>query len=550
VTAAETGTPHVSYDEGAHTRSARIGGGEVSERVIPATVPDDAVDGPGVAVPRNPLTAGGWSGLSFIAANVIGGLVYYPLARRLTAEEFGLFAEANLIYLAMTLLAETAVAQALIQLRGERARLARAALWLSLGLGVVGAVLCVAAGPLAAAIFGEKELVALLALLAPGVIAAALGAAPHGLLARELDFRRKTLPETLAIAGGGAAALAGAFAGLGVYSLAAMALVSAVVSSGTAWWVCRLRPRLRPAPDSESFRRMGRFAATLGAGDLALYLRLNTDYALTGRLLGAHALGVYSLAWATSVGPQLFITAFTGRVGYALFAALQGDRERLRGVFLSGLRLVATAALPVSAGAVVVAPDLVPVALGSRWEAAVGPVMVLFALQLVRTVCGPGASLILATGRTRLYALVGAAALPATVAAVLAGTRGGVTGVAWAMLAAVGGVSLAYLALAMRVLRVRPAEATRLFGPPLMLTAAALPAVAGTRALLLWHTDAAPGVRLAAAILAGAAAGLVTLRLVWPALRGDLRRLRRALPAQILDEPVTGAPEPSTATPA
>src|SRR5262249_51608631 len=150
----------------------------------------------------------------------------------------------------------------------------------------------------------------------------------------------------------------------------------------------------------------------LGAGDLALYARLNTDYALTGRLLGTASLGVYSLAWATSVGPQLFITAFTGRVGYAVYARLQADRERLREVFLSGLRLVATAAVPVPAGAIIVAPDLVRVALGPRGDAAVGRVMVLFALQLVRTVGGPGASLILALGHTRLYATLGAAALP------------------------------------------------------------------------------------------------------------------------------------------
>ena len=65
---------------------------------------------------RNPLTAGGWSGLSFIAANIIGGFVYYPLARRLNPEDFGLYAEANLLYLGAVLLAETAVVRALVQM--------------------------------------------------------------------------------------------------------------------------------------------------------------------------------------------------------------------------------------------------------------------------------------------------------------------------------------------------------------------------------------------------------------------------------------------------
>ena len=479
---------------------------------------------------RNPLTAGGWSGLSFILANVIGGVIYYPLARRLTPEDFGLFAGANLLYLAATLLAETAVVRALVQMPGERASLMQAALWLSAALGVVGAALCAAAAPLMVAIYGDGELLPVLLVMAPGVAASGLGAAPHALLFRDLDFRRKTIPMTASIALGGVAALAAAFAGLGVYSLVAMTLVQAVTSTVTAWWVCRLRPRWS-LPDGPVLRRMASFTVTLGAGDLARYARLNTDYALTGRLLGTSALGVYSIAWATSVGPQLFIGAFTGQVGYALFARLQHDRERLRRVFLSALRLIAAAALPVSLGAIVVAPDLVPVALGEGWEAAVGPVMVLFVLQLVRTVSAPAAGLILALGHSRLYALVGAAGLPATVLAVLIGTRGGVTGVAWGVLVAVGAVSLVFLVLGLRLLRVSDRELAQAFALPLALTADAVPAVALARALLLWRWEAPVPLRLAAAILAGLLAGLAVARRQWPSLRADFLRLRHALPA-------------------
>ncbi|MFN8556497.1 MAG: oligosaccharide flippase family protein [Dehalococcoidia bacterium] len=348
---------------------------------------------PTVIVPRrapNPLTAGGWSGLSFVAANILNTLIYFPLARRLGPEEFGLYAQANLLYGALTLLAEGSVIRTLVQMRGERATLSRGGLWLSAALGLAGLVICAAAAPLMVRLYNNPDVRPLLLWLAPSVLIAALGATPHALLQRELDFRRKTLPETLAIGAGGMAALGAAFAGLGAYSLVALTMTAASVSTVTAWWVCRERPTPAP-PGWPLLRRMARFTGSLGAADLALYLRLNTDYALTGRILGAAPLGIYTVAWATSAGPLLFITAFTGRVGFAVYARLQGEGERLREVFLSALRIVATAAVPVFLGAVVIAPDLVPVALGSRWEAAAGPVVPLFLLQMVRTVCGPGA---------------------------------------------------------------------------------------------------------------------------------------------------------------
>ncbi len=497
------------------------------------TAPNSEHETQSLARPRNPLAAGGWSGLSFIAANVIGAFIYFPLARILHPADFGIFAEANLVYLAAVLVAQDAVAQAYIQLPGDREELARAALRLSVVLGVLGTLICVAAAPLMVAIYRDGELLPLLAVLAPGVLISGAGAAAHAALSRELDFRRKTLPETLSIAFGGLAGLIAAVAGAGVYSLAIMTVLSAVVSTITAWWVSGLRPGWR-APRHEAAAALRRFALTLSGGDLALYARLNTDTALTGRVLGAGPLGIYSIAWATSAGPQLLIGSFANRVGYALFSLLQQEQERLRLVFLSGLRVIATAMLPVTVGAVLVSPDLVPVLLGNRWRAAVAPVMVLFVLQLLRAVANPGASLTLALGRTRLYTAVSLMALPVTVLAVLAGTRAGVTGVAWAMFVAVGAASLVYLVIALRLLQVGVRDLARTLALPAALTAAAAPATAGMRLLLL-SAGVPAAARLAAAILAGSLAALIVLWQRWPVIRDDLARIRHALPEEIPD---------------
>lgn len=497
----------------------------MTERTTTASA-TGAVTGTAPVLSRNPLTAGGWSGLSFIAANVIGGLLYIPLARRLTPAEFGLFAEANLLFLALTLLAEGAVVQVLVQMRGDPDRLARAALWMGTALGLLGTVLCLLGAPLMAAIYDDPELVPLLALMAPGIVLAGIGAVPHARLARELDFRRKTLPETLSVAAGGTAALAAAFAGLGAYSLGLMAVAQPAVSTITAWWVARRRPRWSP-PSRHDLRRVARLWAGVAAGDAALYARLNTDYALTGRLLGADALGLYSVAWATSAGPLLFITAFTGRVSLAVFSRLQHDSPRLRRVFLSAVRVIAAAAIPVFLAAVVLTPELVVVLLGRRWQAAVVPAAVLFGLQLVRTLAGPGASLVLALGHGRLYALLGLAALPATVLAVLVGTQGGVTGVAVAMLLAVGGTSTAYLVIGWRLVGAGPRDATAALWPGVVAALVTVPLVAAVRWAALAAGWPAPA-RLALALAVGLAALTVAAWRLWPGLRADLARLRYA----------------------
>src|SRR5215204_5533139 len=139
--------------------------------------------------PTNPLNAGRWSFASFVISQSIGSLLYLPLARLLTPDDFGLIAAAGLIVTGLTLVAEVALTRSLIRLTGDRDELAQSVLALSIGGGLLAAALCASAGWPVAAIFDEPELRLLLPLMAPSILFTALGTVPHALLSRVLDFR-------------------------------------------------------------------------------------------------------------------------------------------------------------------------------------------------------------------------------------------------------------------------------------------------------------------------------------------------------------------------
>lgn len=496
----------------------------------------------------NPLSAGRWSVASFVISQSIGSLLYLPLARLLTPDDFGLITEAGLAVTGLTLMAELALTRSLIRLSGNRGELAQATFVLSIVAGLLGASLCALAGMPLAAIYGESELRLILLLMAPSVLFSALGTVPHALLSRELDFRRKTLPETVSIGVGGLVALVAALLGAGVYSLVVYALTRTGLSSAVAWAVIDWRPAPR-RPQRATVRRILGFGLPASGGDLALYARLNADYAIAGRTLGADRLGVYTLAWSAAAGPAALITSFFGGVGYATFARLQHDRNRLRAVYLSATRLIASIALPLFLGAVMLRHDLVSVLYGERWAGMVAPLLPLFLLQCVREVCRPGAALTLATGHNRLYALCGFVALPLTIVAVLVGSRFGITGVAWSVLIAVGASSLVWPSIAYFVLRPSAGDLWRTARLPLLLAAASTPAVAVTR-LLLDGTAVPDAVRLIAAMLAGTAAFGLTLYRCRASFRADLARLKETLPDDEAEgegppvSPVTPVPTP------
>lgn len=497
--------------------------------------------------PPNPFNAGGWATATYIATSVMSGLLYLPLARLLSESDFGLYAEAIIVYSGLILILENSLIRALVRTPGTLNELAQATLWLSVGAGLVGALLCALAGIPMSIIYNDSRLLSVLIMLAVGVLATALGTVPYALLARDLNFRRRVLPETI---GAGIAVVIGIGAALlkfGVYSLVIHVVALAILKAIVAWIVVGWRPERR-SPDWALVRRLLRFGIPAGGGELALYARFNIDYAIGGYRLGTSALGVYTVAWNTAERPALFIKAFFGDVGYATFARLQKDRPRLLRLYLTATRLIAVIIMPLFLSALLVRQELVSVALGSRWQGAVEPLLPFFILQVLWITCYPSVNVVLALGHSRIYAALNFASLLLTLIAVLIGSGSGIIGLAWAMLVAVGLTSLAWGALALLFLRPNRAEIWYAAKLPLLFTGVTVLSIAIVQAL--WTVAGVSNnlVRLGGVLVVGGIVLITLVRLNWSALRHDISQLREKLPDENIDPIVEVALEPEPLT--
>jgi len=482
---------------------------------------------------HNPLNAGGWSTLSFIISSVLAALLYLPLSRLLKPADFGLFAEATVVYSGLTLVVELTLIRALVRAPGNIEELAQATFWLSAIVGLLGSLVCLLVSFPVAAIYQESRLIPILFLLAPGVLLVALGSVPFALLSRQLNFRRRLLPESLSVGLGAIVALAAALSGAGVYSLVIYPLVRASLNSAIAWKIAGWKPSRR-RPEWATVKRLLAFGVPASGGELTLYARFNVDYAIGGKLLGAEVLGVYSLAWSTSDRPALLINSFFGNVGYATFARLgqPENKTRLGQVYLSATRLIAALALPIFSTALLLRENLVAALFDSRWQGMVGPLLPLLILQALWVIFYPSVSLVLALRDSRIYALVNTASLALTIVGVLIGTTWGATGVAWAMLISVGLTSLVWGGLACSFLRFGLVEIWNIFKLPFLLSLICLGGVLATQGLLGLIPGLSALLRLTVAVVVVLLSLGLTGWRVWPELRHDLERLREKLPEE------------------
>jgi PST family polysaccharide transporter len=480
---------------------------------------------------HSPFSAGGWATVAFIISGALSALLYIPLARLLTSTDFGLYAEAVVIYSGIILVLENTLIRALVRTPGERDELALATLWLSALAGLVGAGVCALAGWPMSVIYNDTRLIGVFLLLAPGVLAVALSTVPYALLTRELDFRRKLLPDTIGAALAIVAGIGAALLHFGVYSLIIHTVALAIFRSLVAWLVVRWRP-VRSKPNWALFRQLLGFGLPASGGEITLYARFNIDTLLGGYRLGTDALGVYSLAWSTAERPAMFIKAFFGEVGYAAYARLQQNRPQLIRLFLTSTRLIAILMCSVFLSALFVRQELVGVIFGNRWQGLVEPLLPLVILQVLWLVAYPSVTMVLALGHSRVYATINTLSLLGTFGAVLIGSGLGIVELSWAMLLAVGLTSLVWIGLAFWYLRPGKAEIWQAAGLPLLFTLITVGVVAATQALFSLAGITNSLVRLAVAGLVGLIAFVVLVRFNWVALRADFNLLRQKLPQE------------------
>jgi PST family polysaccharide transporter len=274
------------------------------------------------------------------------------------------------------------------------------------------------------------------------------------------------------------------------------------------------RPRLEFHADK--FRELFRFSRNLYADNFIRYFNANTDFLLTGRLLGARALGFYQLAYNL---PHIVLTHFSETVSevlFPLYCRVQDDHARFRRGFMTTVRFIALVTFPCMAGLAVVAPEFVRAVYGPNWDPAILPMQMLCLAAAANAVFNPTGALCHSKGRPDIGLKWNALMLPVTVMALAVGSRWGVVGIA-ATMSAVALCSILVVRIALRLIQLGLTDFFRALSPAIAGSLVMALALMGLRA---WAAARWPGQPPATALamwsLIGAMIYAATVTAGWP----------------------------------
>jgi O-antigen/teichoic acid export membrane protein len=460
-----------------------------------------------------------WNFSAYFLGKIVVLITTAILARLLAKSDFGLVAVALVAINYLSVLKDLGLGVALIQRKGDVQEAANTVFTINLFLGLALSAAIVPLAPLVASYFRDPQVIPVLRWMGISFIINALGSVHTNWLVRDLEYRRKLVPELGGALAKGVVSIGMAYMGYGVWSLVFGQIVGAAASVILVWIVLPWRPRL--TLDRGLAGSLMKFGAAVTLIDIITQITDNIDYVIVGRIFGLVPLSIYTLAYRL---PEMLLIGnlwVMGGVVFPAFSSIQDRPEELRRGFLASVRLVELFAVPICLGLLIAAEPIVRVVFGEQWLDAIPILRVLALYAWVYSLGYHVGGFYKAIGRPDILLRLSLLTLVIIIPSLLIGARFGLIGVAAGHLVAVLIRRIISLQLATHFVNVSIWDIFRELRSSLLGAMVMAPIVLAVSYLT---ANLNPFIQLAVIVLSGATSYLLAL---WGIEKENLIRLLR-----------------------
>ncbi len=350
-----------------------------------------------------------------VASNLVLGWLLMP-------EAFGLIGMAYSVSIFVALVSQAGLREILTQRHNRSTRWITPGFWLSVVTGLAGMLVMLGVSPIVAHVYGEPELVGLLAVLAVTTFLYSLAAAADAQLHAQLRFGFLGAFGVANTIGRVLMTIALAAIGFGAYSIVLPGLVFAAINAAVLWW----NAPVRPAWSLQGRRWKYLIASSLFVfGATGLYtLMTQSGSIFLGVFSTTAAVGLFYFAFALALQPLMLLGHAVRRVLLPTLSRMNGQPARQAAALERASRLLMLLVIPMAWFQIPLAADFMDAVFPERWAPAVIVLQMLSLAIPLRVFGWTSGSALQAQGRFRTHfmlsvvAAVGSFAVAAVTAAV------------------------------------------------------------------------------------------------------------------------------------
>jgi O-antigen/teichoic acid export membrane protein len=339
----------------------------MSQLQPPPTTPTESLPAP--ALGRRTVGSLGWMMANAGVTRFASFFAQIALGWLLSERDFGIYALAISLSILASLLRDAGVRQILIAQQAHYARLLGPVFWMAMAFNTITGVILAIAAPLAALVYGEPALTALLLIIAISQPLGTPGAILSTRLQIDLRFRAISVIQVTAavMRYGGAVILA--WAGFGPMSFVLPLPFIALFEGIAGWLFTREHPWAhRPAMATwGDLFVQGRWVLVASFGIAAMNLAPNLAIGLFASIA---ITGLYFFAFQIIIQVGMLFAASAVQVLFATLSKIATEQDRKRQAVMRSLRQIMLAGAPVCIGLAVTFPALELLVWQGRWAAA------------------------------------------------------------------------------------------------------------------------------------------------------------------------------------
>lgn len=283
------------------------------------------------------------------------------------------------------------------------------------------------------AYYQKEILVTICQILSINIFFASANIVPNSLLLKDKRFKFIAFRTLILQLLGGTVAIIAAFSALGIYAL----LINPIITSVGVFVINYIQ---KPQHFSwkiktSSLKIIYSFSIYQFLFNFINYFSRNLDKLMIGKYIGMSPLGYYDVSYKLMMLPLQNITHVITPVMHPVFAEYQSDYDRLSAYYLKIVRLLAFVGFPLSILLYFCAREIILIAFGDQWIAAI-PVFKILALSVgVQIILSTSGSIFQAANRTKTLFICGLISATSTVLGLCIGLFifKSLTAVAWAL---------------------------------------------------------------------------------------------------------------------
>ena len=380
-----------------------------------------------------------WGFLSSGGMQLLNLIIGIFLARLLSPGEYGIVGMLAIFTLLANNLQESGFGVALVNIKDIKHNDYNSVFWFNVGMSLLLYLILFLCAPLIAAFFHQPCLVSLSRFLFLAFIFASLGISPNAMLVRNLKVKEKAITSLSALVISGTVAVIMALKGFSYWSLATQQILYNVVICFGRYYYTRWCPTFKV--DFKPVKQMFSFSYKVLITAVLTTINNNVLTVIFGRLFPAQAVGNFTQANKWNTMANQLVTNTVAQVAQPVLTRVTDDNERQRRVFGKMLRFTAFLAFPTMFGLALVAPQVILLAIGSKW---------IHSIPLLQILCISGAfiplytvyqNLFLSQGKSDVYMWLTIAQIALTLVAVLVCHGMGIT----AMVIAFAAINILWL---------------------------------------------------------------------------------------------------------